>query len=160
MCMHLCLYMGIYLYVLMYISPSNLESMQEYPGEKIMIIFIKQNFPGCLSDSRQVNTWHWFVFTAIAISISPSWQCLEMPLCQSSSGWLFKCLGLPRYAYKMLVGSALGIEISQEMRSHIIFLFSCSHWQLVYTNLGLQTWLHWVLEIPWAKPQTPGCSLT
>ena len=95
-CRHLCLNMNIYLYVWISISPSSLESAQEYPGEKIMIRFVERSFPGCLSDSRQVSTWHGFQFS------QP--QQFQHPHHNSAWGYLFvgvplvdffKCLGLP-----------------------------------------------------------------
>lgn len=117
------IHMGIYLYVLIYISPSNLEAAQEYSGEEIMIRFIKRRFPGCLFDLRQVSTWHGFQFSQLQQFQYPhhggAWRHLFVRVLLV--GFL-KCLGLSYYAYKMLMGSALEIEKFQETRSPIIFL--------------------------------------
>lgn len=65
-------------------------------GKKIMIRFVKRSFPGCLSDSRQLSTWHGFQFS------QP--QQFQPPHHSSAWGYLFvrvplvdffKCLCLP-----------------------------------------------------------------
>lgn len=127
--MYSCLHASVYLYIFISISPSSLEFAQEYSGKKkIMIRFIKRRFPGCLSDLRQVSTWHGFWFS--------QQQQFQYPHDGARGAFyisvllvgFLKCLGLPCYVNKMLTGGAIGVEKAQAGRSPIIFLFSHPHW--------------------------------
>lgn len=107
-CVYLCLRMSVYPDVFMseygylslcmgiYFSKQFWICPRISRGKKIMIRFVKRSFPGCLSDSRQLSTWHGFQFS------QP--QQFQPPHHSSAWGYLFvrvplvdffKCLCLP-----------------------------------------------------------------
>lgn len=120
--MYLCLYASVYLYIFISISPTSLEFALEYSGKKIMIRFIKRRFPGCIYDSRQVCTWHGFWFS--------QQQQFQYPHDSARGGFyinvllvgFLKCLGLPCYAYKMLMVVCLGLK-KPKGEDHLSFSF-------------------------------------
>lgn len=86
-CLHLS--MGISLCILTAIPSSSLESVQEHPRKNIMIRFIKCSFAGCLSDLRQVSTWHSFLFS--------QQQQFQYPHHTSARGYFFVSVLVARF---------------------------------------------------------------